>query len=95
MKDLLNKIIAFRDVRGWKPYDTPETLAKSISIEAAELLENYQWPGQIPNAENVKEELADVLIYTLAMVADMGLDPKQIIEEKLVKNAIKYPVIKD
>ncbi|MFA5036505.1 MAG: nucleotide pyrophosphohydrolase, partial [Candidatus Izemoplasmatales bacterium] len=91
MKNLLNKITSFRDARGWKSHDTPETMAKSIIIEAAELLENFQWPGQVPDAENVKEELADVLIYTLAMIADMGLDPEQIIEEKLIKNAIKYP----
>lgn len=91
MKNLLNKIIAFRDERGWKEHDTPESLAKSIIIEAAELLENYQWPDTIPNPENVKEELADVLMYTLAMCADLGLDPQTIIEEKIRKNQIKYP----
>ena len=91
MKTLLSKIIAFRDERGWKEHDTPESLAKSIIIEAAELLENYQWPDTLPNPENVKEELADVLMYTLAMCADLGLDPQTIIEEKIRKNQIKYP----
>lgn len=91
MKTLLSKIIAFRDERGWREHDTPESLAKSIIIEAAELLENYQWPDTIPNPENVKEELADVLMYTLAMCADLGLDPQTIIEEKIRKNQIKYP----
>ncbi|HKL47157.1 MAG TPA: hypothetical protein VJ878_00680, partial [Candidatus Izemoplasmatales bacterium] len=61
MKKLINDIIKFRDERGWKHHDTPSALAKSIIIEAAELLENYQWEDVSPNMENVKEELADVL----------------------------------
>lgn len=93
MKKLMETIIDFRNKRGWKEHDTPQALAKSIIIEAAELLENYQWEDSDPNPENVKEELADVLIYTLAMVNDLGLDPKQIILEKLEKNKIKYPEI--
>lgn len=92
MKELLAKIIKFRDERGWREHDTPDALAKSIIIEAAELLENYQWPDQLPNEENVKEELADVLMYTLAMIADLGLDPETIIAEKMVKNIQKYPL---
>jgi len=95
VKNLLNKIIKFRDERGWTEHDTPDALAKSIIIEAAELLENYQWPDAAPDMENVKEELADVLMYTLAMCADLGLDPEKIIEEKMVKNIAKYPSIKD
>jgi len=94
MKDLLKKIIEFRDKRGWRDHDTPDALAKSIIIEAAELLENYQWPDENPDMENVKEELADVLIYALAMAADLGLDPEVIIEEKLQKNRNKYPETK-
>jgi len=91
MKKLLDDIIKFRDIRGWREHDTPQALAKSIIIEAAELLENYQWEDSAPNLENVKEELADVLIYSLAMVSDLGLDPETIIREKLEKNKIKYP----
>lgn len=93
MKELLDIIIEFRDKRGWKKHDTPQALAKSIIIEAAELLENYQWEDSAPDIENVKEELADVLIYALAMVHDLGFDPKEIIKEKLEKNKIKYPEI--
>ncbi|MDA3932297.1 MAG: nucleotide pyrophosphohydrolase [Tenericutes bacterium] len=93
MKKLLDEIIKFRDQRGWKHHDTPASLAKSIIIEAAELLENYQWSDVSPNPENVKEELADVLIYSLAMATDLGYDPETIIREKLEKNAIKYPKI--
>lgn len=91
MKNILDEIIKFRDERGWREHDTPSSLAKSIIIEAAELLENYQWEDSKPDLENVKEELADVLIYALAMVSDLGFDPEQIIREKLVKNKIKYP----
>ncbi|MBU1145007.1 MAG: nucleotide pyrophosphohydrolase [Firmicutes bacterium] len=92
MKNILETIIKFRDERGWKSHDTPEAFAKSIIIEAAELLENYQWHDNNPNLENVKEELADVLIYALAMAADLKLDPETIILEKLIKNNKKYPV---
>lgn len=91
MKKLIKEIIKFRDERGWKYHDTPSSLAKSIIIEAAELLENYQWEDELPDTENVKEELADVLIYSIAMCSDLGLDPEEIIKEKLIKNAIKYP----
>ncbi|MFA7075436.1 MAG: nucleotide pyrophosphohydrolase [Candidatus Izemoplasmatales bacterium] len=91
MKKLLEDIIVFRDERGWRKHDTPQALAKSIIIEAAELLENYQWEDFPPNEVNVEEELADVLIYSLAMCSDLGLDPEEIIRKKLIKNEIKYP----
>ena len=91
MNKILKEIIEFRDKRGWREHDTPQALAKSIIIEAAELLENYQWEDSKPDLENVKEELADVLIYSLAMVSDLGLDPEEIIREKLIKNKVKYP----
>ena len=94
MDDLIKLIIDFRNNRGWLEHDTPQALAKSIIIEAAELLENYQWEDSEPDMQNVQEELADVLIYSLAMVHDLGLDPKKIILEKLEKNKIKYPEIK-
>ncbi|MDD4354840.1 MAG: nucleotide pyrophosphohydrolase [Candidatus Izemoplasmatales bacterium] len=94
MKKLLETIIQYRDERGWKERDTPDSLAKSIIIEAAELLENFQWADTPPDQENIKEELADVLIYALAMVSDLGYDPETIIREKLKKNNIKYPLKK-
>ncbi|MDD5294019.1 MAG: nucleotide pyrophosphohydrolase [Candidatus Izemoplasmatales bacterium] len=92
MKKLLDEIIRFRDERGWRKHDTPEALAKSIIIEAAELLENYQWSDTAVSMENVREELADVLMYSLAMCVDLGLDPEVIIRDKLKKNQIKYPI---
>ena len=89
---MLDEIIRFRDARGWRKHDTPEALAKSIIIEAAELLENYQWSDTAVSMENVQEELADILMYTLAMCVDLGLDPEVIVHEKLKKNRIKYPI---
>jgi len=62
MKETMQKILEFRDARGWAPYHTPENLAKSISIEAAELLECFQWNAEF-DPTHVNEELADVLIY--------------------------------
>lgn len=94
MGDIVKKIIEFRDERGWEKNDKPENLAKSIIIEAAELLENYQWGPDHADMENVKEELADVLIYSIAMVHDLGFDIEKIIDEKLKKNEEKYPVKK-
>ncbi len=94
MKQILNEIIEFRNDRNWQASDTPSNMAKSIIIEAAELLENYQWSDQASDFENVKEELADILIYSLALCHDLGLDPESIIREKLIKNEVKYPKIK-
>ena len=94
MKDIIQKIIDFRDIRDWKKHDSPENLAKSIIIEAAELLENFQWNEDSFDEANVKEELADVLIYSLALVHDLGYELEEIIEDKLNKNAVKYPITK-
>lgn len=94
MNDVIKKIIEFRNERGWQINDKPENLAKSIIIEAAELLENYQWGPELADMENVKEEIADVLIYTIAMAYDLGFDIEEIIDEKLKKNNVKYPIKK-
>jgi NTP pyrophosphatase (non-canonical NTP hydrolase) len=94
MNSIIKTIIDFRDNRDWKKHDSPENLAKSIIIEAAELLENFQWDSESFDEVNVREELADVLIYSLALVHDLGYDLEEIIKEKLLKNAIKYPITK-
>ena len=91
MQKIIDEIIDFRNKRGWKENDKPENLAKSIIIEAAELLENYQWGASFANLENVKEEIADVLIYSIAFAYDLGFNIEEIIREKLIKNAVKYP----
>lgn len=84
----------FVDERNWDQFHTPENLAKSISIEAGELLECYQWDatGEEADHEHVEEELADVLIYCIQLSQKLGLDCDRIIMSKLRKNAAKYPV---
>ena len=93
MDGIFNKLIEFQAERDWKKFHTPENLAKSISIEAAELLEHFQW-GKEYYLEEVSEELADVLIYCIYMVDALDLDIREIILNKMEKNAIKYPVDK-
>ncbi|WP_406533617.1 nucleotide pyrophosphohydrolase [Methanobrevibacter sp.] len=93
MDEIFDKLIRFQVERDWKKFHTPENLAKSISIEAAELLEHFQW-GKDYNLEDVSEELADVLIYCIYMANSLDLDIKEIILDKMEKNAIKYPVDK-
>ncbi|WP_349408975.1 nucleotide pyrophosphohydrolase [Pseudalkalibacillus sp. SCS-8] len=96
IKHLINAINEFRDERNWRQYHNPKDLAISISIEAAELLEDFQWVSSEEalkaNKENIREEIADVLIYSLMLCADLNLDVKEIVEEKIVKNGKKYPV---
>ena len=91
MDELMSELIKFQKDRDWKKFHTPENLAKSISIEAAELLEHFQWQKEYDESE-VADELADVLIYCLYMVDVMDFDLKEIIYNKMAKNAIKYPV---
>lgn len=93
MNELKSEIIKFQKDRDWKKFHTPENLAKSISIEAAELLEHFQW-GKAYDVDEVSEELADVLIYCIYMADSLDLDIEEIILNKMEKNAIKYPVDK-
>ena len=100
IKGLIEKIVAFRDARDWKQYHNPKDLAISISLEAAELLEVFQWSGSDTEADTekkmdkIKEELADVIIYALLMGNDLGLDITEIVNKKLEENDKKYPVNK-
>lgn len=93
MQDVYEKLVEFQLERDWKKFHTPENLAKSISIEAAELLEHFQWKKEYDITE-VGEELADVLIYCIYMADSLDLDIKEIILDKMSKNAVKYPVDK-
>ena len=93
MDKLKSEIIKFQKDRDWKKFHTPENLAKSISIEAAELLEHFQW-GKAYDVDEVSEELADVLIYCIYMADSLDLDIEEIILNKMEKNAIKYPIDK-
>lgn len=89
--DIIRKFIADRD---WDKFHSPGNLAKSISIEANELLECFQWSDTGYDPEHVKEELADVIIYCQDMLDKLGLDADDIVRAKMVKNAAKYPVEK-
>lgn len=91
MKEIIKEIIKFRDERDWEQFHTPSNLAKSIVIEAAELLENYQWQDKEVDLVNVKEELADILIYSFTLANHYDFDIKEIILEKITKNNLKYP----
>lgn len=94
MEQISQKIQQFRAARHWTDSDTERNLAISISLEAAELLEIYQWQDSVEDEqtlEHVKEEVADVLIYALSFCQHLNLDPQQIIEDKLIKNAVRYP----
>ena len=93
MDEVKKELIKFQEERDWKKFHTPENLAKSISIEAAELLEHFQWQKDY-DIDEVGEELADVLIYSLYMAEALDLDVKEIILNKMKKNAIKYPIEK-
>lgn len=93
MEELKEKIIEFQQERDWKKFHTPENLAKSISIEAAELLEHFQWNKEY-NKDEVVDELADVLNYCILMADALNVDVKEIVLNKIEKNAIKYPIKK-
>ena len=93
MKELQERIKKFNQERDWDQFHSPENLAKSISIEAAELLECFQWNNEY-DLDEVKEELADVINYCLLMADKLGVDPKQIVLEKMEKTAKKYPIDK-
>ncbi|NCB64686.1 MAG: nucleotide pyrophosphohydrolase [Bacilli bacterium] len=94
----MDKINKFRDDRDWRQFHNEKDLAISISLEAAELLELFQWkyPEEVreTSIERIKEELADVLIYSHMLASNLDLDIDEIIEAKLEKNNIKYPVDK-
>lgn len=93
-KQLYDRIIKFRDDRDWAQFHTGENLAKSISIEAAELLEVYQWNHVESSLDKVKEELADVFLYATLMADHYHLDIEEIMLEKLKRNEAKYPAEK-
>jgi len=93
MDELTKKIKDFNEERDWDQFHSPENLAKSISIEAGELLECFQWDNEC-DLDEVKEELADVINYCLLMADKLGVDAKQIVLDKMEKTAKKYPIEK-
>lgn len=93
-KETIDRIRKFTEDRDWDQFHTPANLAKSISIEANELLECFQWSDTDYDISSVKEELADVLVYCRNMLDKLGLDEDEIVMVKLDKNESKYPVQK-
>jgi NTP pyrophosphatase (non-canonical NTP hydrolase) len=96
------QVSEFRDSRDWLRYDTPRSLAISISVEAAELLEHFQWQTDEQMREvlmdgakkdQISDELADVMIYCLGFSDVVGIDVSEAIERKLRKNGEKYPIV--
>jgi dCTP diphosphatase len=101
MEDVLARIRQFRDARDWLQFHNPKDLAVSISIEAAELLEEFQWKSvdesrrhAAENKERVSDEIADVAIYLLELTDVLGIDLTAAIHAKLDKNEKKYPIEK-
>jgi dCTP diphosphatase len=101
MDDLVKAVVTFRDQRDWKQFHNPKDLAISITLEAAELLEHFQWKtasevsafaASEENRRSVGEEMADVLILLISLADVMGLDLLETARTKLRENARKYPV---
>ena len=89
-----DRLRTFNKDRDWDQFHTPVNMAKSISIEAAELLECFQWSDTSFDIENVKEELSDVMNYCIQMAQVLGVDIIEILNKKMDKNEQKYPVEK-
>lgn len=102
INDLTKKVIKFRDVRDWKKFHNPKDLALSLTLEAAELLEHFQWKSKeevekYVKSDNVKEiekEIADICIYLLYLCHGLKIDLKKAVEQKLIEQNKKYPVAK-
>jgi NTP pyrophosphatase (non-canonical NTP hydrolase) len=92
-EEVIAKLKEFVASRDWDQFHTPENLAKSISIEAAELLEVFQW-GSTVNSDSLRQELADVLTYCYLLASKIGESPERLILEKLEITSEKYPVEK-
>ena len=98
--DLRHQMQAFVDARDWRQFHTPKNLSMSLAIEAAELMEHFQWvdnneaacrAAEPEHRQAIGEEIADVCCYMLSLVNALDLDLTQIVTDKLAKNAIKYP----
>ena len=93
-QETIERIRKFTADRDWEQYHTPANLAKSISIEAGELLECFQWSDSDYDLGHVKEELADVLVYCRNLLDALGLDEDEIVNTKMTQNEAKYPAEK-
>ena len=97
-EETIEQVLKFRDDRNWKQFHNPKDLAISICLEAAELLEVFQWSADdvrcAKKTDKIREELADVVNYCILMADACGLDLDEIVQEKIRKNAEKYSVEK-
>lgn len=101
IQDLTNQIIKFNEERNWDQYHNPKDVAISLLLEAAELLEHFQWKNEVEVEEHVKahkqeiaDELADTFVYLFQMCHSLEIDIIEASKKKISKNAIKYPVEK-
>lgn len=97
-RETAEKILSFRNKRNWSQFHNPKDLAISVSLEAAELLECFQWSGSdtevTSKLEAMKEELSDIFIYSILLADRLKIDLDEVIQAKIAKNAEKYPVEK-
>ncbi|WP_297504555.1 nucleotide pyrophosphohydrolase [Thermococcus sp.] len=100
-KELEERVVSFRNARGWAEYHTPKNLAVSVAVELGELLEHFQWEDDAEILEAVKDpakkeaiadEIADVIIYLILLAHELGIDLDEAVKRKLRKNEEKYPV---
>lgn len=101
LEDLTKKIISFRDARDWKQFHNPKDCAISLSLEASEVLEHFQWKNIkeiekyiVGHKAEIGEELADVLYWVLLMSHDLKIDILNALEKKIKRNAFRYPIKK-
>lgn len=93
-QETIHRIRKFTEDRDWDQFHSPSNLAKSIVIEAAELLECFQWSDEKYDLQHIKEELADVMIYSQNLLDKLSLDADEIVNMKMTMNEEKYPVEK-
>ena len=93
-QETIDRIRKFTEDRDWDQFHSPANLAKSIVIEAAELLECFQWSDTDFELQHVREELADVIVYSQNLLDKLGLDADELVNMKMAQNEAKYPVEK-
>lgn len=101
ISEITRKILQFRDERDWMQFHDPKNMAVSIILEASELLEHFQWKTKeevekyiAQNKAEIKDEIADIALYLFELAHNLGISLSGAMEEKLTKNAMKYPVEK-
>ncbi len=101
IEDFMKRIIAFRDARDWKQFHNPKDVALSLVLEAAEVMEHFQWKNTkemkkyvVENRDEIGEELADVLYWILLLSHDLKIDILGALDKKICKNETKYPIEK-